>query len=173
MSPLVLLLQVVTLAPPAASPFVPAHLTRTYTQHLSAPPREVFPLLGPWGEKKWAEGWEPRFLHPAAGRDERGAVFTTFRDGSETVWVLTAFDEARQHVEYVQVTPGVKATLLVVSLAPTSRPDESVAEISYTWTALSEKGNDYIDAHRGPLFDQKMAAWEKEMNDYLKAARAR
>jgi hypothetical protein len=73
----------------------------------------------------------------------------------------------------VQVTPGVEATLLAVTLAPAPRPDESVADISYTWTALSETGNEYIELHRGPAFEQKLAAWEKELNDYLRAARAK
>jgi hypothetical protein len=42
---LILILGAVNTASPA--PFVPPRLTRSYTQHLDAPPGVVFPLLGP------------------------------------------------------------------------------------------------------------------------------
>jgi hypothetical protein len=40
--------------------------------------------------------------------------------------------------------------------------------ISYTWTALSAKSNDFIEAHQGPLFEEGMREWESGFNAYLR-----
>jgi len=162
--------QAVALVTPAEGGFVPAHVTRTYTQHLAAPPREVFALLGPVEEKKWARGWEPRFAFPVGGGDEPGAVFSIAGHGPETLWVLNAFDEHRLYVEYLQFTPGVRVTVLRITLEPSGQGDETAAEISYTWTALSEKGSEWLEAH-GAHFEQGMAEWEAELNGYLRASK--
>jgi hypothetical protein len=146
------------------------HLTRTYTQHLAGTTDEVFPLLGPIGEKRWAQGsWNPTFVHPPRGADEVGCVFTTrAQDGHETVWVLTRFTRSHE-VEYVQVTPGLRVTQLQIALAPDG-PGHSAAAITYIWTALSPEGQAWLDAHRGEQFDESMAEWEQAVNAYLHRA---
>jgi hypothetical protein len=169
MLPPVFLVQAVGVVAPSAGGFVPAHTTRSYTQHLAASPQEVFSLLGPVGEKKWARGWEPRFAFPAGGGDEAGAVFTIAGHGPETLWVLNTFDEHRLYVEYLQFTPAVKVAVLRIALKPSGQADETLAEISYSWTALSQKGNEWVEAHVAH-FEQGMADWEAELNGYLKAS---
>ena len=147
------------------APLVPARLTRSYTQHLDAPPGVVFPLLGPVQEKKWAHGWDPVFVYPPGGADERGCVFMT--GGGASVWILTVFDEPSLRVEYVQVTSGVRVSELSITLAPAGATG-TAAVISYTWTALSAKSNEFIEAHRGPLFEEGMREWESGFNAYLR-----
>ncbi len=152
-----------TAGPPA---FVPVRLTRSYTQHLDAPPGVVFPLLGPVQEKKWAHGWNPAFVYPPGGADERGCVFTT--GGDTNVWILTVFDETSLRVEYVQVVAGVRVTELRITLAAAGAAGTAAA-ISFTWTGLSARGIEFIEAHRGPLFEEGMGEWESGFNAYLRA----
>jgi hypothetical protein len=161
----ILVLGALALAPASPASLAAARLTRSYTQHLDAPPGVVFPLLGPVQEKKWAHGWDPVFVYPPGGADERGCVFMT--GGGASVWVLTMFDEPGLRVEYVQVTAGVRVSELSITLAPHGTT-ETVAVISYTWTALSAKSNEFIEAHRGPLFEEGMREWESGFNAYLR-----
>src|SRR5258708_15171628 len=149
----------------SAARLVPGRLTRSYTQHLDAPPGVVFPLLGPVREKKWAHGWDPVFVYPPGGVDERGCVFMT--GGGASVWILTVFDEPGLRVDYVQVTAGVRVSELSIRLAPAGAAG-TIAVISYTWTALSAKSNEFIEAHRGPLFEEGMRQWESGFNAYLR-----
>ncbi|HXB54901.1 MAG TPA: SRPBCC family protein [Vicinamibacteria bacterium] len=161
----ILLLGALAMSSPSPEPFVPARLTRSYTQHLDAPPGVVFPLLGPVQEKQWAHGWDPAFVYPPGGVDERGCVFMT--GGGASVWILTVFDAPGLRVGYVQVTPGVRVAELSITLAPAGTTG-TVAVISYTWTALSAKSNEFMEAHRGPLFEEGMREWEAGFNAYLR-----
>jgi hypothetical protein len=162
---LILLLGALGMDSASPAPFVPVRLTRSYTQHLDAPPGVVFPLLGPVQEKKWAHGWDPVFVYPPGGADERGCVFTT--GGGASVWILTVFDEASLRVEYVQVTAGLRVAELRITLAAAGAAG-TVAVISYTWTGLSPRSNEFIEAHRGPRFEEGMREWESGFNAYLK-----
>ena len=148
---------------------VQGRLTRSYTQHLAAPPGEVFPLLGPVGEKKWGgEGWTPRFIYPVGGADEAGCVFATGAPDAETIWMLTTFDRTAGRVEYVQMTPGMRVTRLQIDLRPEGS-EGTTAEIRYTWTSLSDKNEAFLAMHAGPAFDHAMAQWEGAVNAYLNA----
>jgi hypothetical protein len=154
-------------SPPAGGPTSVTRLTLSYTQHLAAPPEEVFPLLGPAGEKKWAhDGWAPKFVYPPTGVDEQGCVFTTGGPDGESVWMLTTFDARRRRVEYLEVTPGARVTEIRIALLPEGR-DRTAAKVTYTWTALSDAGSRFIAAHRGAVFEQSMAEWETRLNAYL------
>jgi hypothetical protein len=145
-----------------------ARLTQSYIQHLAAPPERVFPLLGPAGEKKWADhDWTPRFVYPPTGVDEPGCIFTTRGPHGESVWVLTAFDERRGRVEYLEVTPGVLVTEIRIVLLPEGEAG-TAATITYTRTALSVAGRKVIATHRGTAFTRAMAEWERVLNAYLK-----
>ena len=162
------------LAPPAPAtppPFVPARLTRTAVQRYAAPPPAVFPLLGPAGETRWAgDDWKPAFLWPRDARDERGAVFTTGKTGRETIWLLTVYDDKALRIAYVQVSPGHHVAELEVRLQ--GEGSGTRADVTYTWTGLSEAGNAFVDAHRGSHFDDAMAGWERELQEYLAHAGA-
>jgi hypothetical protein len=162
---LLLLLGALDVGSASPTPFVSVRLTRSYTQHLDAPPEVVFPLLGPVQEKKWAHGWDPAFVYPAGGADERGCVFTT--GGGASVWILTVFDERSLRVEYVQVAAGVRVTELHITLAAEGTAGTAAA-ISYTWTSLSARSNEFIEAHRGPRFEEGMKEWESGFNAYLR-----
>jgi hypothetical protein len=162
---LILLLGALNAGSASPAPLVPVRLTRSYTQQLDAPPGVVFPLLGPVQEKKWAHGWDPAFVYPPGGADERGCVFTT--GGGATVWILTVFDEPSLRVEYVHVTAGVRVAELHITLAAEGATG-TAAVISYTWTGLSARSNEFIEAHRGPLFEAGMREWESGFNAYLR-----
>lgn len=146
--------------------FTPAHETRTATLRLHAPPERAFPLFEPEGERAWAPGWDPRWMHPLDGRPREGAVFVTGAEGRETIWTITAH-EPPARVRYSRVTPGVHAVTVQVRLRPEG-PGETRAEVTYTLTALTPAGNDAV-AGMVASYDGWMAEWEQAINAALAA----
>jgi hypothetical protein len=144
--------------------------TRVAVQTWNAAPEHVLPLLTPLGEKAWAVGWEPEMRWQAAGSGE-GTLFVTRSQGvGETVWVLETFDAAHLRVAYVHVSPGSLVVEIVVALAvlPESR---TRAEVRYTFTALSARGNARIAQMTETHFADFMRDWERELNHFLQTGR--
>jgi hypothetical protein len=145
-------------------PFEAQHLTRTQNIHLSASPDRVFPLFDPIGEKQWADGWEPEIMYPLSGEVEEGMVFTIgSHDEVQVIWTILAFDAAKWEISYLRVTPGSHVAIIDIrcedNLNETTR-----ASISYTFTALTEQGNDYVTRFTGPHYQEWMSMWEKAIN---------
>ncbi len=145
-------------------------LSRNFEQRLIAPPRLVFPLMSPVGEKKWAFGWDPEFVSCRDGCDKEGAVFRT-RDGEEqSIWYLREWDTVRWNAEYIIFTGGNRLTVLRFELREDGTKG-SRASIRYRWTALSPDGNRFIEKHSGPAFEHYMTLWERALNHYLRTGR--
>jgi hypothetical protein len=149
------------------SDFVPVHEVRTATIRLHAPPAQAFPLFEPEGERAWAPGWDPTWLHPLDGRACEGGVFVTGARGQETIWTITAHEPSAR-VRYSRVTPGVHAVTVDVRLRPADA-DETLADITYTITALTPAGNGAV-AEIAARYDGWMVEWEQAINAALEAA---
>lgn len=154
--------------PPAPSPgFAPRQVSRLYTQSLAAPPDEILPLLTPVGEKAWARGWDPVILFEAPPPGT-GTVFATRDPGQpDTVWLLESFDPAARRVRYVHVTPGSDVTEIDIQLRPAPTPGLTEAEVRYTYTGFSERGNQLVDAMTEEHYRRFMLDWERELNEHL------
>lgn len=149
--------------------FTARHVERTHAIRLHAAPRAVFPLFSPLGERHWAAGWDPRILHPSTGEPEIGLVFTTrHADDPENIWTIAALDAEQQRIEYVRVAPGEQLIRLAVRCA--DRGDGTTeARVTYACTALSERGNAHVAAYTDEHHRQRLAGWERAINDYLRA----
>lgn len=149
-------------------PFVAQHFTRTQNIHLSASPNRVFPLFDPIGEKQWADGWEPEIIYPLSGEVEEGMVFTTgSHDEVQVIWSILAFDAAKWRISYLRVTSG--SHVARIDIRCEDHLDETTrTSISYTFTALTERGNDYVAKFTEEHYQEWMSSWEKAINYYLR-----
>ena len=114
--------------------------TQVRSFHLDAPLARVFPLFTALGEKAWAPGWEPQLL---SGREERGSVFRTSRDGRETTWIVVDYRPAEGRASYARLAHGSNMGLVDVhcSAAPGGGTDVSVR---YTLTGLDAPGRAFV-----------------------------
>jgi hypothetical protein len=143
---------------------VPVHRTRGATIRLEAPPERAFEMFTPLGERAWAEGWDPRFLHPPDGAACEGSVFVTRAGGRETIWTTIAHHPPK-HAAYSRVTPGLHAVIVRVHLRA-AEDGGSLADVSYEFTALTPAGNDAVAEMVGG-FDVWMEAWQTSINRAL------
>jgi hypothetical protein len=141
-------------------------LSCAVVQTWNATPERLLPLLTPLGEKAWAVGWEPEVRWQAPGRGEGTLFVTRSPDGEETLWVLESFDVPGLRVAYVHLSPGWLVVEIAVTLSPHG-DSRTRAEVRYTFTALSEKGNARL-AQREAHFADFMRDWERELNHFLR-----
>ncbi len=148
------------------SQFIAKHVSRTHSIILSGPPEIVFPLFSPAGEEQWVKGWHPRFLYPDSGETREGMIFTTGQGDEETLWSLVEFDATRYHARYVRVTPASRFGFVEVSCEVADDVRTRV-RVTYTYTALTEAWNSYIDGFTDKMCLDMMESWQKEIESYL------
>lgn len=129
----------------AASAWVGERATRSHAFYVDLPMAEAFRLFEPEGERAWAQGWNPSYVFPSDGHAERGMVFTTTHGNESTIWYLMRHDPAGGVVEYLRVTPGSRVVTVLVQCADAGAGRTRVTVV-YTFTALSEAGNEYVRA---------------------------
>jgi hypothetical protein len=147
-----------------------AHTEATFRFTADAPVAEVAPLFGAERERRWAPGWEPRFLHPTPAADQRGMVFTVSHGHADSIWVNSELDLARGVVQYVYVIPQAVATLITLHLTPEGA--RTRVEVTYARTALDAQANAHVE-QLGAEDGQAGSEWEQQINDYLHRAAAR
>ena len=150
--------------------FIAGHISRSHTIHLDAPPSRVFPLFEPVGEQAWASDWKPIFLFPPSGEAQMGTVFTTQvheDDGHDTIWAMSAYNPASYRLAYLRVTPGSRVGVIDISCQ--EMPDGgTAATVTYTFTSLSDEGNEFIARLTQAHYQEYIASWELALNHYLR-----
>lgn len=147
------------------------HVELTGTVPVAAPPAEALELFTPEGERRWADGWDPAWVHPAGGALAPGAVFRTRHGGEETVWLVAEVDRAAGRVRYVRDTPGSRVGTVEVRCAP-APGGGTIARVTYDLTALSPAGEAYLATFEAG-YGEMMAEWERDIARALRDAAAR
>lgn len=146
--------------------FTAVHLKRTHAFTLDLAPGRAFPLFEPEGEREWAEGWSPRYLHPADGTTREGMVFTTGHGGEQTLWTLVRHDPRQGIVEYSRVTPGSRMGIVRVECAPAEGGRTHVA-VTYALTGLSDEGNAALREF-DVEYDEYVGSWATAIHEKVR-----
>lgn len=150
--------------------FIAKRVTRRYQQVIKAPPPKVFPLLCPVREAEWLFGWDCEIIYSKSGLAEEGGVFisSSSHEGEKgTIWLITKRDEENKEIEFARFTPESRVAKLAISVEETEGSN-SLVNVSYTFTALNENGNKFIEEFTEDKFVESMKFWEDSMNYYLK-----
>lgn len=144
----------------------PNRVSRSYTQHLGAPPGEVFPLLCPVRETEWVNDWRPRLVLSDSGVAEPDCVFITPGIPEDALWLMTVHDPEAFCLEIIKIIPGVVVGKISIALAPEG-DNGCTSKITYAYTALSEHGARALEEFTETHFRGFMETWEKELNHFL------
>ncbi len=144
----------------------PVRVTHSYRQRLNAAPAAVFPLLCPVRETEWVEGWQPGVVYSHSGYAEADCVFTTPEGAREAIWTVTEYDPAAYRIGFVKVVPAFLVVRIRIALFAAGQGG-STAEVSYTYTALSEEGAQAVGRMTGEAYEAFMRGWEDALNRYL------
>jgi hypothetical protein len=139
-------------------------------QTIAGAPEEIFQLYCPVKEAHWCEGWDPVVVYSESGVVEPDCIFVTDDGEHESTWFVTVQDLEQGRVEMIKHTPGMTCVKLCISLEPVNSA-ATRATISYSYTALSEAGEQELAAFTAKGYAVMMQAWEKAMNHYLKTGK--
>jgi hypothetical protein len=148
--------------PVPRSDFEAAVVTHTGRFHVDARPEQSIHLFTGPGEILWANGWRPVVL--SGDGTERGTVFMTSHNEEVTIWVVVDFDPQTFHVRYSRVTPSIRAGTVEVFVR-SDRQGDSIVDVTYQLTALSEAGNTDLAHFDAQAYSEMMAEWENEIRD--------
>jgi hypothetical protein len=151
--------------------FTARRTTRTYRQTINSIPESVFPLLCPVREAEWLDGWQYAMIYSESGLIEEWAVFRTAHEGEEdTVWIVTKHDPRKREIEFARFTPGSRTCVLRIAVRAKAK-NSSFVDISYTYTATTPAGNDFIDGLTEEAFVKGVVFWEKSVNYFLETGK--
>jgi hypothetical protein len=145
----------------------PNRVSRSFSQHLSAPPAAVFELLCPVREVEWVNDWRPKLVLSDSGFAEPGCIFITPGIPEDALWLMTEYDPEAFRLEIVKMIPGVVVGRITVSLAADG-DDGCAADITYAYTSISDHGDRALQEFTDNHFRGFMEIWEKELNHFLK-----
>ena len=150
----------------------PHRVTRSFVQKIQAPPEQVFPLLCPVRETEWVEGWDPIVVYSHSGLAEPDCIFLTGNGEPESAWIITDRDTEHFHLEIIKISPWTTVAKIEITLG---RNEESGtdATIIYTYTALSEAGENFVNHYTEAYYLEFMRYWETAINDYISSGRHR
>ena len=150
--------------------FVASHVRREHTITVDAAVDRVFPLLTPAGEELWVSGWKAVYLHPSSGEMTPGMVFTTGAGDDTTYWSVVHYDPAAHVSRYARVTPASRFGFVEVACSAAGAARTRVT-VAYTYTALTEAGNAFIEAFTETGYREMIEEWRTLMGDYLARTR--
>lgn len=143
------------------------HIERFTTIRLPIRPIEAFPLFTPEGERAWVPGWDPEPVHAPEGSLSRdGTVFRTTHGDEETVWLVQRIDPAQGAADYVRITPGNRLGTVHVRCADDGEGG-TVVEVGYRLTALSQAGEEALEAITPERFDADIRGWQVAIEELL------
>jgi len=148
-------------------PFTASRVVRAASLRIAAPPGVAFPLFGPLEERKWAADWNPTMIYPPSGAPEPGAVFAVAHEGGDSsIWTIVELDPAAYRIAYLRVRPASHVARIDIACfavdAETTR-----ADVSYTFTGLTERGNSYVDSFSEAHYAEWMRSWERAIDHWL------
>jgi len=135
------------------------------------PPERVFPLMCPVLEEDWIEGWKATVHHTRSGVAEMGCVFSTDLPGKgREVWMVTRY-EAPSRIEFSRIAGTTRACHLEVLVEATSE-DGSMVTFTYTYTAIDDEGDRWVERYRPEQFAREMDALQARLVHYLETGEA-
>jgi hypothetical protein len=146
----------------------------SYVQTIHAPADRVFAVLEPVAEVEWAPGFEYRWVYAHDGEraksGQEGDVFVTQHHsglGSQgtAVWVMSGRDAKERRVQFVRFIADYQVTQIDVHVVPHGK--QSKCEVTYTYTALSDRGREALKQITKEHYEEQMKEWEQQVNDYL------
>ena len=142
------------------------HVEREGVVAMALPLAEAFPLFSAEGERRWAAGWDPRYVHPGEPHAGEGLVFQTTREGAGTAtWVQTRHDPATGVASYVYVIPDHHTAMVDVQVTADGE-SRSRASVKYRMTSLSPDADDFVHEF-GETFEDYMAHWAEAIQQHV------
>jgi hypothetical protein len=137
--------------------------------------KDVFPLFGPIEETKWAHGWNPVVIYPTGKKVEKKMVFKVVHKDShsgeeESIWIVSQYLPKKAFIEYTVIAKE-RVWLIAIQCKELGENQGTQANVTYTYTGLTEKGNNLCIKQMNKIYAHDLKDWEAAINYYLKTGK--
>jgi hypothetical protein len=143
-------------------------VTRTASILLNGNAKTVFPLFGPYEEKKWSTGWKPTPVYPNTETVEEEATFTTpgHLDGEKDyVWRVSKYDPKQFLIQYM-VYGENRCWTITIQCSPKTET-KTAARITYSFIGLNALGDQISQHFIEHIYEHDLRDWEQAINSFL------
>jgi len=147
-------------------------VSHSTTIQVNATPDEALPLFTAVGERLWIKEWNPTVIYPESGEPQQGMIWKTTNEANvDEIWVTVTYDVEQHTVTYVKWSPDNNVTRIDIQCTSIGDAHTQV-QISYTITALSNKGRAGLKSFSKVHYVHWIMTWEKAINHYLQHGEA-
>lgn len=153
--------------------FTAKRVSRSHRIVLNDSLQNVFCLFTPEEEKKWAAGWQYKLVYPPSAKTEHNLIFTTHTHShkqDDAIWIISKYTPETSEIEYYRIEPEIKIGFIQIQCSE-SPDNNTIAEISYTYTALSESGNEFVSNFTEDYYQNFINSWQNAINYYIKTGK--
>jgi hypothetical protein len=137
---------------------------------INQPIKIVFPLFSAEGEKLWVPGWDYENIMGSTDLHEDYIFLTKTHDHAATdaIWLVKRYDSESCFVQFYKVEPEDKIGVITVQCIELEKCFTEV-EVTYEYTGLSDKGNEFIDGFTSAHYKEFINEWERLLKNYFQS----
>ena len=137
---------------------------------IDQPIETLFPLFSAEGEKLWVPGWDYENIMGSNDLHEDYIFLTKNHDHASTdaIWLVKRYDPEFFLVQFYKIEPGDKVGIITVRCIQIDKCLTEV-EVTYEYTGLSEKGNEFIDTFTSVQYKEFIGEWNSLLINYFQS----
>ncbi len=137
---------------------------------IDQPIETLFPLFSAEGEKLWVPGWDYENIMGSNDLHEDYIFLTKNHDHASTdaIWLVKRYDPEFFLVQFYKIEPGDKVGIITVQCIQIDKCLTEV-EVTYEYTGLSEKGNEFIDTFTSVQYKEFIGEWNSLLINYFQS----
>jgi hypothetical protein len=130
----------------------------------------LFPLFSAEGEKYWVPGWDYENIMGSTDLHEDYIFLTKAHDHASTdaIWLVKKYDPDSYFVQFYKVEPKDKIGVITVQCMEVEKNLTEV-EVTYKYTGLSDKGNEFIVTFDQVQYEEFINEWESLLIAYFQS----
>jgi hypothetical protein len=144
----------------------------TASFEIGRPVEELFPLFSAEGEKLWVPGWDYENIMGGKNLHEDYVFVTKSHDhaASDAIWVVKRYEPSEYLVQFYQVEPGEKISVIEVKCFEQNESRTKV-QVTYEYIGLSTRGNEFVSSFSSSEYTAFVAEWETLLMKYFERKR--
>jgi len=127
-------------------------------------------LFSAEGERLWVPGWDYENIMGSNDLHEDYIFLTKNYDHASTdaIWLVKRYDPESFFVQFYKIEPEDKVGVITVQCVQIDKCLTEV-EVTYEYTGLSEKGNEFIDTFTSVQYKEFIGEWNSLLINYFQS----
>jgi len=145
-------------------------ISHTINFEIEQPVAELFPLFSPEGEKAWVPGWRYKKITDTTELCEDYIFLTNAHahNAKDAIWIVKKYEPESYLIQLYRVEPEEKVGVVTVKCVELETAKVKV-QVTYKYTALSDKGEAFIDDFTEEFYSKFIGEWRLLLLEYFES----